>query len=259
MDISTEITAIQAASEGSELRQPLVDALNKLNSGALPAVTVSDAGKILKVGANGWEVGEKSGYMPVPTATKQITENDTYDVLNYSQVQVYVSSGGGSTLITKHILANGTYEAIDDSADGYSEVIVNVPSNVLTPEYQGLAYCYAGTNGIFYHYTTNINYVNFFELEANIEYYFFIGHNVSNRLRALFFSGKTFNDFSQYINTPSGSQTEIYNNGINITGGTELAGTELQKRLYYTPSESGILIVGTSSQSALAPAYCVRM
>lgn len=99
MDISSEIAAIQAASQGSELRQPLVGALNKLNSGSLPAVTVSDVGKILKVGANGWEVGEKTGYMPVPTATKQIAENGTYDVTDYASAIVSVSGGGGSSTI----------------------------------------------------------------------------------------------------------------------------------------------------------------
>lgn len=95
MDISAEVAAIQAASQGSELRQPLIGALNKLNNGSLPAVTASDVGKILKVGANGWEVGEKSGYIPVPTATKQITENGTHDVTNYANVNVAVSGGGG--------------------------------------------------------------------------------------------------------------------------------------------------------------------
>lgn len=34
--------------------------------------------------------------------------------------------GGGSTLITKTITANGTYDAEDDDADGYSSVTVNV-------------------------------------------------------------------------------------------------------------------------------------
>lgn len=42
------------------------------------------------------------------------------------------SSGGGggssATLITKTITSNGTYDAEDDNADGYSEVTVNVPS-----------------------------------------------------------------------------------------------------------------------------------
>lgn len=38
-----------------------------------------------------------------------------------------ISGGGGSTLVTKTITENGTYTASDDSADGYSEVTVNVP------------------------------------------------------------------------------------------------------------------------------------
>ena len=37
-----------------------------------------------------------------------------------------IPTGGGSTLITKSITANGTYDAQDDDADGYSEVTVNV-------------------------------------------------------------------------------------------------------------------------------------
>lgn len=39
-----------------------------------------------------------------------------------------ISGGGGSTLISKSITANGTYNATDDSADGYSQVTVNVPT-----------------------------------------------------------------------------------------------------------------------------------
>lgn len=38
-----------------------------------------------------------------------------------------ISTGGGSTLITKNITANGTYNASSDNADGYSSVTVAVP------------------------------------------------------------------------------------------------------------------------------------
>jgi hypothetical protein len=38
-------------------------------------------------------------------------------------------SGSSATLITKTIVANGTYSAQDDSADGYSSVTVNVPTS----------------------------------------------------------------------------------------------------------------------------------
>lgn len=37
------------------------------------------------------------------------------------------TGGGGSTLITKTITANGTYNASSDNADGYSQVTVTVP------------------------------------------------------------------------------------------------------------------------------------
>lgn len=37
-----------------------------------------------------------------------------------------IPSGGSATLITKTITENGTYDATDDNADGYSEVTVNV-------------------------------------------------------------------------------------------------------------------------------------
>lgn len=36
-----------------------------------------------------------------------------------------------STLISKNILANGTYDAEDDNADGYSSVLVSVPVPLL--------------------------------------------------------------------------------------------------------------------------------
>jgi len=49
--------------------------------------------------------------------------------IKVEKIELNSSDGGGSaTLITKNITANGTYSASDDSADGYSEVTVNVPS-----------------------------------------------------------------------------------------------------------------------------------
>ena len=51
-------------------------------------------------------------------------DDETLD--DYAGFVNTISTGGGSTLITKTITANGTYNATDDSADGYSEVTVNV-------------------------------------------------------------------------------------------------------------------------------------
>ena len=44
---------------------------------------------------------------------------------------VYVSPGGGSTLGTKTITANGTYNASSDGYDGYSQVTANVPASAV--------------------------------------------------------------------------------------------------------------------------------
>lgn len=52
---------------------------------------------------------------------------------NFDNLATCISSistgGGGSTLITKTITQNGTYNASSDNADGYSQVTVNVPSS----------------------------------------------------------------------------------------------------------------------------------
>ena len=48
-----------------------------------------------------------------------------------------IPSGGGSTLITKSITANGTYAASSDNADGYSSVTVAVPSKLVTGTFTG--------------------------------------------------------------------------------------------------------------------------
>lgn len=63
-----------------------------------------------------------------PTSTIQTVNPDTgYD--GFSQVVVNAASGEGSAiLITKDIVANGTYNASNDNADGYSSVTVNVPT-----------------------------------------------------------------------------------------------------------------------------------
>jgi hypothetical protein len=48
----------------------------------------------------------------------------------------FAGSGGSPapqpTLITKSVVANGTYSASDDSADGYSSVVVDVPSDTIS-------------------------------------------------------------------------------------------------------------------------------
>ena len=60
----------------------------------------------------------------VTNQTKTLTTQGKYLEDNITLVDV--TSGGGSTLITKNITENGTYNASSDNADGYSQVTVNV-------------------------------------------------------------------------------------------------------------------------------------
>ncbi len=60
-----------------------------------------------------------------PSGIKTITENGTHDVKGYAFAEVQVEPN----LITKEITENGTYNASDDGADGYSSITVNVASS----------------------------------------------------------------------------------------------------------------------------------
>ena len=67
--------------------------------------------------------------------TKTFTGNGTYNASTYeadgfSQVVIDVP---GSTLITKNITENGTYYAVSDGADGFSMVDVNIPIQPYIP------------------------------------------------------------------------------------------------------------------------------
>ena len=53
---------------------------------------------------------------------------DLYKLLFYKKLGGDSGGGGEAVLINKTITSNGTYNAADDSADGYKKVTVNVPN-----------------------------------------------------------------------------------------------------------------------------------
>ena len=71
----------------------------------------ADEGKVVHSGAL-----ETQGVMSV-------SENSVYDTTLFSQVSVAIPS---ATLISKTISENGTYNPVDDNADAYSQVVVDV-------------------------------------------------------------------------------------------------------------------------------------
>lgn len=91
-----------------------VDGFDEVHVDVPNSYAAGDEGKVVKNGA-----------LIAQTAHATITANGTYDTTENNSVQVNVS-GGGSTLITKNITQNGTYNASADNADGYSQVVVDV-------------------------------------------------------------------------------------------------------------------------------------
>lgn len=81
---------------------------------------------------NNYRYVDTSG-MILPTGSKTVTidsnGNYTENVNDKATVDITVNVPVSGDLGTKTIITNGTYQALDDNLDGYSEVTVNVPQN----------------------------------------------------------------------------------------------------------------------------------
>lgn len=148
------------------------------------------------------------------------------DVSDFAN-EILTISGGSSTLISKTITENGTYNASDDHADGYSDVTVNVPSSgeqpIAIPKLIG--YNYNATNVIFTEsYTTypllKITLASFYFTGPYYkEYSFYMTPTMVNTI----FADHTYLNFgnpyrSEKVIYTKGSDTEWtrYNSETNI-------------------------------------------
>ena len=68
----------------------------------------------------------------IPSGEIEVKENGNYDVTSKSSITVNVPE---KKLGTKIITSNGTYQAINDELDGYSQVNVDVPADVNWDDY----------------------------------------------------------------------------------------------------------------------------
>ena len=159
-------------------------------------------------------------------------------------------------LMTGNFLTDMIPEKIPFSINNIQDKITNyLKTDTLnfTINYEGLCYSYVSGDGQFCtDYTNKNNFLTLISLTSGQKIGFCIGETVSNRFRASFFSGKTYDDFSQYVMYSSSSANTIYSDGIGITGSSELSGDGLLKRFYYTAPADGVLVVGTSNEGKLA-------
>lgn len=184
-----------------------------------------------------------------------------YDVvfLDSNQNEIDISEYSGDSFVvtqwgtTEPFLTETSFEKIPYSIDDIQDKITNyLGKSSLLIGHEGLSYGYlAQGNSSFYSDIYKNKFLTFIPLHTGQKIGFCIGETVSNILRAGFFSGKTYNNFSQYVEN-SFSNSQIYSDGISVTGGTELSGDGLLKRFYYTAPSDGMLVVSTSNENKLA-------
>ena len=147
---------------------------------------------------------------------------------------------GSAVLTTKTITANGTYDAEDDNADGYSEVTVNV-SGQSTPGVVAAELTHNGyldANGTFYYGPGATFALYVFQATANHTYCFI--KNTGNRFRIARFD----TDIRQATGNVSGTTMYVNDTSDPVTDSEEITGS------YY-------IVFMVSNQNGSTPALIV--
>lgn len=194
---------------------------------SISGISQDDNGKVVQ---NGALVGQTQ---------RTITDNGTYDTTTNNEVVVSVSGGSYATLVSKTITENGTYDPADDEADGYSEVVVNVPQgsgNIpeIEPHVFDLHSGYVGS-GEFYYEAPSSTYCDVYQVEQNTMYFILLDDIVGNRFRGMLSDSDTSTATSNIRGTsawsdmsnPNAYEIRLFNSGTNsyLTVGKDNANT----------------------------------
>ena len=176
--------------------------------------------------------------------TKTITTNGTYDPSDdnldlYSGVTVNVPSGG-STLTTKTITSNGTYNASSDNADGYSSVTVNVSGGGLNTKTGSVSFSST------YNTTQNVEIVSLSTIGFTPSQFFLIIDDISKvsgiQYAVLRASFETGNDGTTY------RVTMRYSNTSNSRGVTHNASSWTSNNNYMLYNDGTKIYFRTTNQ-----------
>ena len=90
-------------------------------------------------------------------------------------------------LVPKEIRENGTYRAVDDQADGYSEVVVDVPAKAepIAPYRFDLTGGYVSA-GAWTPGGDTVNYSDVYKVRADTAYLLMLGKEAGSRFRSMF-------------------------------------------------------------------------
>lgn len=255
---------------------PVLEALNVNANGTYTPSSGKDGFSQAVVNVpNSYSSGDEgkvvSGGALVAQSSQSITQNGTYDTTLKNQAIVsvpnsYSASDEGKVVDNGALVAqssqtitdNGTYDTTLKN-----QVTVNVSgggsSDIVTADYEGLAWSYIAINGQYFQNNGGkIYYSNYFHVVPNHKYAIFVDEPYSDRFRAHFYAGKTYTDFEQYVNNSMQNQA-VYTSTVNITGTTELSGNDITRRFLFTPTSEGEIVVVTSRTSVAVKAFCIKL
>jgi hypothetical protein len=120
----------------------------------------------------------------------QNKSNDTYTPSEMADAIEDLVIGGGGTLISKTVTEEGTYIAENDGADGYSEVINNIPWYIVPYAYDLNPNGYVMNNKWQVNGAT-VNYSDVYKVKAGHKYMLALGDRTGSRWRGMFSSEDT--------------------------------------------------------------------